>query len=337
MSKNDDVPPGGDEAIKRLSKDIAEAAKNLTHHEARFLVDAYYTMQEGRKRSDNQVRALGESQEPNSVLSWYADQNGVMERQVARALDKYTQAHLMGSWMRNVKGIGPVLSAGLLAHIDIKQAPTAGHIWRYSGLDSTSIWVSTEVAAKWIKEQTVPLRDAVDLAAKHFGRNPATLLRLATTDREGNEVNLTVTTLSKAISRRPWNAKMKTLCWKIGQSFMKLSNDPECYYGQVYRARKTWEIEQNAAGKYAAQAAEGAARVGTKTIAYSHYKDGHLPPGHIDARARRYAVKLFLSHLHDEWYRREFGKEPPLPYPIAILGHAHYIAPPKHPDVAETV
>lgn len=253
--------------VARMSKDIATAATTLTDEEARFLVDAYYMMQEDRKRAHNQVRSLGESAEPNSVLAWLADQSSTLENQVKRALDRYTDAHPMGSWMREIKGIGPVLSAGLLAHIDITKAPTAGHIWRYAGLDPTS---------KWEKGQ-----------------------------------------------KRPWNATLKTLCWKIGQSFMKLSNDEECYYGRIYRERKAYEIANNEAGNLKEQAAAGAARVGKTTEAYKHYSEGRLSPGHIDARARRYCVKLFLSHLQSEWYERHYGVPAPAPYPIAILGHAH--------------
>jgi hypothetical protein len=46
------------EPIERLTKDLKEAAITLSDDEARFLVDAYYAMQENRKRTDNQVRAL---------------------------------------------------------------------------------------------------------------------------------------------------------------------------------------------------------------------------------------------------------------------------------------
>ena len=38
-------------------------------------------------------------------------------------------------------------------------------------------------------------------------------------------------------------------------------------------------------------------------------------------------MKLFLSHLHGEMHRRILGREPPLPYPIAHMGHAHVIEP----------
>lgn len=261
------------EPIQRMSRDIAAASKNLTDEEARYLVDAYYMMQDDRKRAHNQVRSLGESQEPNSVLQWLADQSGTLEAQIKRALDKYTLSHQMGEWMRGIYGIGPVISAGLLAHIDIARAPTVGHIWRYAGLDPT---------VKWEKGQ-----------------------------------------------KRPWNASLKVLCWKAGQSFMKFSNAEECYYGRIYRERKAMEIARNDAGGNAEAAAEGAKRVAKSTEAYAHYVAGKLPPAQIDARARRYAVKLFLSHLHGAWYEKHHGTKPPLPYPIAILGHAHMIEAPR--------
>lgn len=260
------------EPIERMTRDIATAATKLTDDEARYLVDAYYMMQEDRKRAHNQVRALGESAEPNGVMQWLATQSETLELQIKRALDKYTQAHPMGGWMRQVYGIGPVISAGMLAHIDITRAPTAGHIWRYAGLDPT---------VRWEKGQ-----------------------------------------------RRPWNARLKVLCWKAGQSFMKFSNQPECYYGRIYRERKAYEIARNDAGTNAEIAATLKERVGKDTEAYQHYSAGKLPPGQIDARARRYAVKLFLSHLQGAWYKQHFGVEPPLPYPIAILGHAHMIESP---------
>jgi hypothetical protein len=43
----------------------------------------------------------------------------------------------------------------------------------------------------------------------------------------------------------------------------------------------------------------------------------------LDLRARRYAVKLFLSGYHEAAYRLHYGTVPPEPYAIDILGHAH--------------
>ena len=258
--------------IQKLTKDLKAAATRLSDDEARFLVDYYYICQEDRKRSTNQVRALGESDEPNAVLGWLAEQSESLEGQIKKALDVYTEAHVMGAWMRQIVGIGPVISAGLLAHIDINKAPTVGHIWRYAGLDPTSKWEKGE--------------------------------------------------------KRPWNAGLKTLCWKAGQSFMKFSGRDDCYYGQVYRERKAYEIARNERGDNKDLATSLLSKYNKSTEAYKHLSNGVLPPAQIDARARRYAVKLFLSHLHGAWYEVHFGTKPPLPYPIAHMGHAHFIPAP---------
>lgn len=290
-------------SVERLKRDIASAASTMSDDEARYLVDAYYIMQDDRQRARNQQRALLDSAEPNKVIEWLADQSETLEKQIKRALDKYTQAHRMGNWMRNVYGIGPVISAGLLAHIDITKAPTVGHIYSFAGLDPT---------AKWDKG-----------------------------------------------SRRPWNAALKTLCWKAGQSFMKFSNQDECVYGRLYRERKAQEVTRNESGgnvDYAVRAQEkfksstseaknwyfgcyhqddlkelrdAGKDVTPENLKSIKRKHGEgtpmLPPAQVDARARRFAVKIFLSHLHAEWYRIHYGKEPPQPYAIGILGHAHII------------
>lgn len=281
-------------SVQRLSRDLAKAGATLSDTEARFLVDSYYTVQDDRIRSAAQMRALAKEGEPNELFDWLTTQSSVLEKQIVRALDKYTEAHKMGSWMREIYGIGPILSAGILANISMRHwkcegngrksckegepctascgmvtVETAGHIWRYAGLDPTQ---------KWEKGQ-----------------------------------------------KRPWNASLKTLCWKIGQSFMKMSGRPECFYGHLYVERKQFEIARNERGDNKQLALTLSQKVNRSTEAYKYLSEGKLPPGQIDARARRWAVKIFLSHLHAEWYRREFNTEPPKPFAIAVLGHAHMI------------
>jgi hypothetical protein len=99
----------------------------------------------------------------------------------------------------------------------------------------------------------------------------------------------------------------------------------------VYRSRKEWESAQNEAGAYAAQAEAtlSAKRFRPDAQATAFYKAGKLPPGHIHARAKRYAVKLFLSHLHEKWWTHATGEPPAKPYVISIMGHGHYLPPPE--------
>ncbi len=129
--------------------------------------------------------------------------------------------------------------------------------------------------------------------------------------------------------KRPWNASLKTLCWKLGDSFVKISGREDAFYGQIYRKRKEQEITLNEKGVFSDQAQKA---LETKNFRENQtkkiYESGKLPPGHLDARARRYAVKLFLSHLHQRWREQE-GLPLTKPWIIEHGGHSHYIEPPQ--------
>ena len=314
----------GLEGVKRLTRDLAKASVTLSDMEARFLVSAYYTAQENRIGTNNQVRAASKAEEPHAVLSWFADQHEVIENQVKRALDKYTEGHPMGAWMREIYGIGPVISAGLLAYIDITQCPTVGHIERFAGIDPTVKWQSTDKCKIWLLENGLD----IEKACLYYGRRVSTIKRFATQDADGNQVEVTVDRLAKALSRRPWNTTLKTLVWKASDSFRKFSGQEQCFYGQIYKQRKALIIQQNLDGKFKEYALERKNTVGRTTEAYKHYSVGMLPPGQIDSRAARHAVKIFLSHLHAKWWEQATGQKAAEPYAIAILGHAHKIEPP---------
>lgn len=122
------------EPILKLTKDLKNAAVTLNEKEVRFLVDNYYTMQGNRIRANNQVRALSESGEPHEIIVWMSAQSEQLENQIKRALAAYVSTHMMGKWLTDICGIGPVISAGLLAYIDINIADTAGKIWSFAGL-----------------------------------------------------------------------------------------------------------------------------------------------------------------------------------------------------------
>jgi hypothetical protein len=259
------------EVIIKLTKDLKKCAETMTRTEARYLVDAYYSMQENRIRTASQIRA--NSEEPHSVLKWMEENNSGLENQIKSALAFFAESQPIGQWSLKVTGIGPVISAALIAHIDIEKAITLGDVWRFAGQDPT---------CKWNKGE-----------------------------------------------KRPWNAALKCVCWKIGESFVKVHNNPASVYGKIYEDRKRLEEANNEAGKFADQAAEivKAKRFGKDTKAITFYKVGKLPPGHIHARAKRYAVKMFLSHWWEQawWYR--FGVEPAKPFIFTQPGHQHYVEP----------
>ena len=249
-------------------------ARVMSNTEASYLVRDYYNAQRDRIRAASQIRTIENmGTAVSDALYWRLESARVTERNIKGLLDHYTAAHPMGSWMRSIVGIGPVISAGLLAHLDIEKAEVAGAFWSFAGLDPSK---------KWEKGQ-----------------------------------------------KRPWNAELKTLCWKAGQSFIKFQNHEDCVYGHLFAERKKLEELRNERGDHAATAAQGLTFYGKETVAYKACLAGRLPQAQVVARASRWTVKIFLSHLHQVWYKQHFKKDPPLPYAIAILGHAHMIPAPN--------
>lgn len=330
--------------VGKLTQDVRDAVITMSPREARYLVDTYYQMQEQRKRTSSQSRAMSKDEEPHATIAWTLGQSEALELRIKQLLDQYSMLTDIGIWSRSIIGIGPVIAAGLMAHIDLepwtcarrdgrggpcterkprheshtedpcgrKRIETVGHIWRFAGLDPTVEWGKGE--------------------------------------------------------KRPWNARLRTLCWKVGESFVKVSGREGSLYGRIYLERKRMEIEKNERGDFADQAKAKLEnfKIGKDKVAYYFYAGLLTPesarllsasenqppsvtmakqlanaetgirmlaPGHIHARSKRYAVKLFLSHWFETAYKLRWEKDPPAPYPLAKLGHVHKIEAPPMPDL----
>lgn len=314
--------------------DLLEAALEGGRDEIRYLVKYYYLLQEGRMGANSQRLALDKEGKPHKLVTWVRDMDAAIEKAVLKVMDKWTayEPSGMGAWAKSITGIGPVISAGLIAHIDIDRVQTVGQIWRLAGLDPTCQWLGQEraraVVAECVTSKIPTAEEVAALALKtnrHFDRLMAVMLDAT---RKGTPRER----LIKFLSRRPWNSDLKVLLvYKAGESFVKVQNNPNDIYGKVFAQRKALEIQRNADGLFRDQAESVLARFnyGHDTEAYKWYSQGMLPPAHVHARARRYAAKLFVAHWFEEAYTRHNGRKPPLPYPIAFQGHAHYIERPN--------
>ena len=324
----------GLDPLVRLTRDLRDAAAQLGDDEARFLVDFYYTWQEARKRANNIVRA---SDEPHSIVSWLANNTKTVEQLIKGSLGTYAGARQAGAWAQSITGIGPVISAGLMAHIDITQSPTVGHIWRFAGLDPSVEWLGKERATKLVGE-VVPGRGEitnehiVQISSRTNRRAELIRQQALALARDPESGVFTRANLIAALAKRPWNADLKTLCWKIGESFVKFKNHPSDVYGKMYDSRKAYEHQKNEAGEYAQRAAYKLERTNIRVREVRDiYEAGRLPDGHIHASAKRWVVKLFLAHYHHVAYESYYDQEPPKPYILDRGDHAHYIAPPNWP------
>jgi len=132
--------------IPKPSKEVILEAATLSAPAARFLISGYYSTQDARKRGDMQLRHLGDgiANELTKTVGYMADANAVMEAQVLRSLKSYAEGTPVGRWCLAQHGIGPVIAAGMIAHIDIEIAQTAGQVWRFAGLDPSCKWKTGE-------------------------------------------------------------------------------------------------------------------------------------------------------------------------------------------------
>jgi len=262
--------------MPRASKEVILAAASLSNPAARFLVSNYYAAQDARKRNDMQVRHLGDcvGNEMAEHLAWQAEANSVMEGQLQKPMLAYAEGSAAGRWLLSHIGIGAVLAAGLLAHLDVTKSDTAGGYWKFAGLDAG--------ASKWEKG-----------------------------------------------GKRPWNADLKQLCFHLGECIKRTSNHPDSFYGAFYRERKALLVARNDRGDFA----ERAKTYETKSAdVKAKLAEGKLPDGNLDRQACNITVKMLLSHLHAVMYWDHYGKAPPKPFAIAILGHAHEVRVP-HADM----
>ncbi len=297
------------EAFVKLSRDLKKAARHLSRANARWMIDQYYTIQDERIRSASQGRANASAEEPKELIDWIFDTMRRFEAAIQGALGEYAKQYKVGQWMMAQYGIGPVLAAACLAHLEIEGRPTVGAFWRFSGLDPTSVWEKK--------------------------------------------------------TKRPWNAQLKSiLVFKMGESFVKFHGRDKCFYGKLWKQQKDKLWLQNLAGKFSGQATADmeASKYKMTTQAYrwvrgeysltateawlktdnrekppEAVRDTHvgtgipmLPPAQIHARARRWTVKLFLSHLHEVMHHDWYDKAPPAPYIFEHPGgdaHVHLLKP----------
>ena len=136
--------------------------------------------------------------------------------------------------------------------------------------------------------------------------------------------------IRKAISVFPYNRTLKMIIWKMSTSFVYQSNNPNCFYGKLYKQRLQYELEKNEVGDYAEQAERilKSKNFGKNTEAYKAYVQGKLPKAHITARAMRWAAKVFVNHLYEAmWVYYHQSMDYPRYYAIAQMGHRDIIEP----------
>jgi hypothetical protein len=227
----------------------------------RALVEDYYDIQDMRIEADGQIRAHKQGmseQDAEVVKEMVSKRLHNIEDDIKKYITKVMKDDPVYKYLSGIKGIGPLLAAGLLAWIeDIEKFETISKLWAYSGLT-----VSEDGRARKRKK--------------------------------GEKLN--------------WNPRMKTLAWKIGESFVKTKGGYRALY-EKFRAEydAKWKTGDDC---------------GSETCKKNDNKCYDM---HRYMAAKRKTVKVFLAHLHMKWSEM---KGLPESHPFIIgreddKGHTH--------------
>ena len=322
----------------------------LDYLNLRRLVDVLYDIQDVRMRTANRLRQM-----PKDTVKVYVkpllDVESNLTNEIEGLLSKipiYTE------WLYHVKGVGPRISGSIIAQTMIRfkritkeeykkisqafietqrrvaiqpafetQKESASHIDSETQLNSAS--QSAFETHEWDASQS-PC-DAQRRSA--FSKEQ---LELAQKTEKGDYLIPTLRGIGafdtvskywawwglhtvdgkapKRVSGKNinWNPKMRTLSWKIGKQFVM--------QGERYRMH----YDKNKLQQTAIRMPLGVCPEYEKCLKKMRKRPKPACLGHIDAMARRYSVKMFVSHLWQRWRELE-GLPVREPYALEHLGH----------------
>ncbi len=292
------------------------------------LVNVYYDIQKVRIIAGNRFKAAvrdGWMSEEEAKVEYKRVEDSLerYEKEIKKDIGAFAFGHpIWELWLSRVRGVAEIISGGLLANIgDIAKFDTVSKLWAYAGLhvvksesSTGKRWFPTEEEAKaWAEPFVERAREKSQAQGKTFTKSQAETVRSRTLKGIcwGDEVE---TELMAAKRRRGQvanrNSTLKTLCWKIGDSFNKISGP----YQRILNKFK----EQDRKKHPEPVKTDKKDRDGKAIRKYSD--------GHIHERAKRRTVKLFLSHLWLVWRESE-GLPTREPYVKEYMGHSNITDP----------
>ncbi|MEM4430306.1 MAG: transposase [Thermofilaceae archaeon] len=100
-----------------------------TRKRIRTLVEIYYDVQDVRIRTANRLRQVGrvEGVDPDALKD--------LEKEIAKRIEEEIEdLPIYKEYLSKIKGIGPVLAAGLITTFDVRKAEHPSSFWKYAGL-----------------------------------------------------------------------------------------------------------------------------------------------------------------------------------------------------------
>lgn len=331
------------DGLASLSKDVKNSVAYVSDNQTRFIIDNYYATQQHRISIANQIRAVDqgydqvqEGEQP--AIAWLLKDVKNRENQIKKMIEVYAKSIPICVWATKIKGIGPVFAANLWSYIDMTKCKHANQWLSYAGQNDNNVpWLGTSKAETIVKDayNKYGLKPSDKITDEVYGyismasgRTISALMRGFENHRTKNPSGSDRTAMVNFLAKPPYNLELKKVCFLIGESFVKVSNRGSLY-GQLYKERKALETMKNENGDYADQAAKilKEKNFSKDTATKKLLLEGKLSPAHINSRAKRYAVKIFLTHFFEACYIYVNQEQPPVIYPIAHMDHEDYIEP----------
>jgi len=241
-----------------------------------------------------------------------------IEKSISLLISNQIKDYPINEWLLSQKGIGPMLAGGLIGYIgDISKFDKVTSLWAYAGMGVIEICetcnkrhVQYGSKGAWIQHTAERLKEQNDkVKDKSKQKKNADFIKEA----ESKLCHCERPVIKRVGQRRiqgqllDYNPEFKQLCFLIGDQFIKQRESP---YRKLYDQFRL-EYENRPDLMKERDARKGGQSKGT---------------GHINDMARRKTVKIFLSHLWEEWRTLE-GLPTPAPYSFAVLGHTDKIEP----------
>ena len=344
--------------IIRLDRSVGKKVltTGIKRCDLRPMVDLFYQFQKTRIAIGNKIYAIEKGLDIPDIESASLEIFRVMynnhiiqETDLKNVFTKYCKTTKTGRWLSEVKGIGPLLSVIFQSYFDVTGKKSAGQFHSFCGLnDNNKPWYRNDTMVNDLIDPIMNGRKEITeedifYIAEASGRSASSIEHLCCEkqynkdskmmelklDDNGNPIK-SVSALKTNIKIIPYSKFLKTTCYKAGESFVKVRNRGSLY-GEVYFNRKSIETMKNERGEYAEQAKRALeTKNWSNGDAKKTYEEGKLPAGHIESRAKRYAVKLFISHLFEQMWIEKNGTQPPKPYILEYskeFDHNGYIEP----------
>ena len=275
---------------------------NSTLYDAQKLRVALFNRIDAAEREGDarQKRVAGELRD--EVGGFIKDLEMAMEKRIGRAV----QAAEIMKWLKAVKGIGPRYSGTLIGMVG-NPPETVSQLWSLCGMDTIPVcdnddcvrFITVRGKKKRIQRIAYEGKDRAYFLNRQVERRYEQHLR----KEEPEEVN-------EEEYKREWYLKSdKHLC-QCDDPLIKIVAPQRFYFTNLllnhnpFLKMTCWKI----AGQFVRQGK-------FYRTTYDQYKDMYtkrdgdiLTLGHIENRARRATVKLFLSHLWEMW-RKSLGLE----------------------------